>query len=246
METSQKKRWYSIAFVICLVILLSSIPYHYVIKNGYLSIILSIVSKIIAIVITFLYIKKERLEKPKFEKVTKKVLIYLPFIIVCMGNLYLCIIGDVDIIYYFDYKLLILDSIACLLTCIIEELLFRAILVFELVKFKSKNKAIIISSLIFGLIHLINISSIASIGPTLLQVIYTFGLGLILASMYIENKNIILPIIFHFLFNFLNDILVNTLFILKWNLPFFIVNISFSILAIVYALFIYTLKIKKN
>lgn len=246
MEQSVKKKFYSIAFIICLAILLSSFPFSFFIKNQYLSLLLSIVFKIFSLIVILIYTNKNNLEKPKLSKINKSILVYLPFLIVCLGNLYLCLIGDVDKSFYVDYKLFILSIITCLFTCIIEELLFRSILTTEIVKYKSKSKAILISSAIFGLIHLLNISSISTILPSLLQVIYTFGLGLILSSMYLESKNIILPIVFHFLFNLLNDILVNTFFYLEWNLPFFIINISFSILAIVYSLFIYNIKRKKE
>ena len=87
--------------------------------------------------------------------------------------------------------------------------------------------------------HLLNINSLASIPTCLIQALYTFGIGLVLSIVYLFSRNIIYPIILHFLFNFLNDTLVTSLFNIEWNLVFFIVNIGVGILIGLYSLFIY-------
>ena len=87
--------------------------------------------------------------------------------------------------------------------------------------------------------HLLNITSLGSIPTCIVQSLYTFGLGLFLSIIYLFTKNIIYPIVFHFLFNFINDILITNIFVLNWDLPFFVINIIIAILTGLYALYIY-------
>jgi membrane protease YdiL (CAAX protease family) len=135
--------------------------------------------------------------------------------------------------------------ISSLLTAIIEELLFRNILLDEFINQKfTKFKSLLYSSLIFGAIHLLNISSLASIPTCIIQAIYTTGIGLVFGLIYIEAKNIIYPITLHFLFNYINDTLVTHLYNINWDLTFFITNIIIGIIIGLYSLLIYKIKIK--
>ena len=109
----------------------------------------------------------------------------------------------------------------------------------EFLKHKSKLQSLIYSSLIFGSVHLLNISSLGSIPIILVQVGYTFFLGMILGIIYLSSKNILLPIIFHILFNFINDILVIELFPIKWDITFFLVNILVGIIVSLYSLLMF-------
>ncbi|MEN8078756.1 CPBP family intramembrane glutamic endopeptidase [Clostridioides difficile] len=86
-----------------------------------------------------------------------------------------------------------------------EEIIFRGLTLNLLInsnKNYSIKKAIFISSLLFGLIHFINLfSSPYLILGTLSQVIYTFCLGILLSSIYIKSRNIFIPIFLHAFFN---------------------------------------------
>jgi membrane protease YdiL (CAAX protease family) len=132
-----------------------------------------------------------------------------------------------------------------LLTAILEELLFRNILLEEFIRQNfTKFKSLLYSSLIFGSIHLLNISSLSSIPYCIIQSIYTTGIGLIFGLVYIKTHNITYPIIIHFLFNYINDIFITHIYNLTWDLTFFIVNISIGIVVALYSLFIYKIKFK--
>lgn len=73
---------------------------------------------------------------------------------------------------------------------ILEEFIYRGILYNKLKEFNSNRTSIVISSVIFGLIH---------INP--IKIIYTFILGIILAKIYEKKKTLKAPIITHISFN---------------------------------------------
>lgn len=76
---------------------------------------------------------------------------------------------------------------------ILEELIFRGIILSYLLKHKSKWGAVLFSALLFGLIH---------ISPD--QVFFAFFAGILLGYFYIKSQNILIPILFHSLNNLLS------------------------------------------
>lgn len=80
----------------------------------------------------------------------------------------------------------------CILAPIYEEILFRGILLRRFTLRWSPQKSIIISSIIFGIIHL---------NP--INVIFAFALGCVLGYAYLKTKNIVVPMLLHSFNNFL-------------------------------------------
>lgn len=80
----------------------------------------------------------------------------------------------------------------CILAPIYEELLFRGILLRRFTLRWSPQKSIIISSIIFGIIHL---------NP--INMVFAFALGCVLGYAYLKTKNIFIPMILHSFGNFL-------------------------------------------
>lgn len=103
-----------------------------------------------------------------------------------------------DLIWIFLFKYL---SVALL-----EETFFRGLLLPVLEKTFDKRRhatllAVIVSSAVFALFHLVNLAFGADIGYTLLQIGYTFLTGAMLAVMLLETGNLWLCIAVHFLFD---------------------------------------------
>ena len=69
---------------------------------------------------------------------------------------------------------------------------------------------------------------------------------MVVGVIYLASKNIFLPIVFHILFNFLNDILVVELFVMKWDYIFFLVNILLGVVLFGYLLLIFKNKSEKG
>ncbi|OHB17066.1 MAG: hypothetical protein A2734_01460 [Parcubacteria group bacterium RIFCSPHIGHO2_01_FULL_40_30] len=106
-------------------------------------------------------------------------------------------------------------SISILFVPIYEEIIFRGFILLGLMKYYSWKKAIIISSLLFGLWHLKNIFFISQISQNELiyKMIYTaFIFGPIMAHITLKSKNIWIAVILHYLNN-----LLAPLFILVFN-----------------------------
>lgn len=73
---------------------------------------------------------------------------------------------------------------------IMEELLFRGIILGLLEKVKKGWFAVIFSALLFGIAHI-----------AFVQVVYTFLMGLIAGAIYLKTRNILWPIIIHITIN---------------------------------------------
>lgn len=89
---------------------------------------------------------------------------------------------------------------------IIEELLFRGLLFNSMVVFFYHQKycfliASMISSGLFGLVHLINVTH-QPLQSTIGQIIFIFGIGLVYAYLRLFSNGIIWCILFHFLTDF--------------------------------------------
>lgn len=243
----RKQSWYNVLLVICVVLLINSIPFALFIKDLLLLSILEISKRVAALVTFVILSKKEKLDKPKIEKIGKKTFLFIPFIIAFVSNFIVCWINKEIMFEQINYTNIIIGFINMLLVALVEELLFRHLLLNEFSKNNtSKFLPILYSSLIFGGIHLLNISSLGDIPYCLLQSVYTFFLGLLFAYSYTKLKNIFVPITMHFLFNFLNDVLVVELYNINYNLNFFIVNITVGLLLCVYGVILYKKVLKED
>lgn len=91
-------------------------------------------------------------------------------------------------------------------TAVFEEALFRGLL-FPLVRarmgrtLRGELGAILSSSAIFGLLHLVNLLE-APLPDTLLQVGYTFLIGILSSLLYLFTDSLLPPILFHAIYNF--------------------------------------------
>lgn len=83
-----------------------------------------------------------------------------------------------------------------------EELIFRSFLCRSIEQISDKNKAIIISSVIFGGLHFINIGNYPLV-YVFLQVLYAFAIGIAFASVFYKTKSILICIMIHAIVDFL-------------------------------------------
>lgn len=138
---------------------------------------------------------------------TKTFLLCLPFIIVAVNNFPYASYLQGTLVLECKPHELILYLIMSLLICTFEELIFRKLL-FQYILKQTKTKkrysySIILSSLIFALLHLTNLLGGASFLPTLLQVGYSFLIGMMLCLTLLVSNNILLCIIIHSIYNIL-------------------------------------------
>lgn len=150
----------------------------------------------------------------RFNNPYKSLIIIIPGIIIAINNF--------PIIAYFDGRTTLNGStytvflfmIECLTVGFFEEIVFRVIILLLLLQKLPETKkgvllAIIISSAIFGLTHIINLFSGASLGNTVLQVGYSFLVGMMWAVMYLKTNNLWFIMLLHALYNFFGLVLFN-------------------------------------
>ena len=153
--------------------------------------------------ILFLFIKRNNLtEKYGFCKAdiaASKMLFYIPVIILLTANMW----------YGFRVNMSLLETILYILSmlCVgfLEELIFRGLL-FNAMLENGKNSAIIVSSVTFGIGHIINLinGSGAELLPNLLQVVYAIAVGFMFMMIYYRTKSLLPCIITHGVFNALS------------------------------------------
>lgn len=202
---------YILSFMICFIYALYNIDKINYFVNNYLSIITIIINIIIIIFI----IKKYKI---KYKKINIKSII--PYIYFCLS---FTIFYNLIILYLnkttnsSDINIIILFISSGIVGPILEELVFRKLIIDKLIKFNSINKTIIISSLIFSLLHL-----------NIIRIIYTFIIGIIYGYVYISNKNMLYSIIIHSISN------IVVLFIYSYNIYVLI----FSLLCLIFSIYL--------
>ena len=104
------------------------------------------------------------------------------------------------------WDLMWLYLLDCLLIGAFEEIAFRATIFLSLLeKRRGSTKQIfwvaLVSSALFGLLHLVNLIEGAGIGPTVLQVGYSFLIGGMCSIVFLKCGNILPCILLHTLFD---------------------------------------------
>lgn len=154
-------------------------------------------------VILFLFIKRNNLTEKygfcKADVAASKMLFYIPVIILLTANMW----------HGFRLNMSPFESILYILSmlCVgfLEELIFRGLL-FNAMLINGKNSAIIVSSVTFGVGHIINLinGSGAELLPNLLQVVYAIAVGFMFMMIYYRTKSLLPCIITHGVFNALS------------------------------------------
>lgn len=93
-----------------------------------------------------------------------------------------------------------------------EEIIFRGLFLLVLIQLLPKSKegnfiAIVLSASVFGLIHLFNILYGSSINDTLLQVGYSFLMGMMWAVVYLKTRNLWIVMILHATYNYFGNVM---------------------------------------
>lgn len=181
----------------------------------------------------------------------RRGLLFLPFILICFSNLFAALIAGKSFGVSVDGLYLFLIILYHLLSVVLEEFLFRLFIQNSLV-FANSLKRIFASAGIFALFHLLNIvdvSSVDALANVLMQVVYAFGLGLLLALLYEYTYSIPLCVLFHFLFNFFNRILIENIFSISFagsEVTYYLTAVISGVVVGVYALLIYIFVLRRN
>lgn len=105
-------------------------------------------------------------------------------------------------------RLLLFLALA-LLVGFVEETYFRGMILRALL-IRGRWQAVIISSLLFGMLHLFNVAGGANLAATLLQVVYAVAIGLMYAALALRTQTILPLIVIHGLTDFFGYIAFNS------------------------------------
>jgi len=153
--------------------------------------------------IVLLFLKKHGLSRdyglcaPKAS--AKSMLFYIPILVMLTANLWYGVTLNYGVLETVLYIL------AMFCVGFLEEVIFRGLL-FEAMRKDNVKAAIIVSSVTFGIGHIINLinGSGAELLPNLLQVIYATAAGFMFVMMYYKSKSLIGCIAAHGVFNALS------------------------------------------
>ena len=113
----------------------------------------------------------------------------------------------------------------------IEELIFRGFL-FKMMAKSNVNSAILVSSLTFGIGHMINLLNGADLIPTLMQIVYATATGYLFVILFHKSKSLIPCMITHCLVNALS------IFNIENTLSLYIAPVFLTIIPLAYAIYI--------
>ena len=127
----------------------------------------------------------------------RKYLYFLPLVLIASTNLW----GGIALHVSAVESLLYIVSMICV--GFIEEVIFRGFLFIALCKGNVKH-AIVISSLTFGLGHIVNLLNGAEVVSTLLQICYAVAIGFLFTIIFYKSKSLIPCIVTHSTINSLS------------------------------------------
>ena len=197
----KNKIWFAVSWIIAYCVLLSAGDALSAKVGIDKSVTLAI--GILLSVVLLLFLKKNGLSRdyglcaPK--TTARSMLYYIPILVMLTANLWHGVTlnyGALETVLYI---------LAMLCVGFLEEVIFRGLL-FEAMRKDSVKAAIIVSSVTFGIGHIINLinGSGAELIPNLLQVLYATAAGLMFVMMYYKSKSLIVCIAAHGLFNALS------------------------------------------
>ena len=193
--------WFAVAWIIAYCILLS-LGDNISAELGLINVATLPIAILLCIVL-FLFLKKNGLLEfyglCKSKIPASKMLFYIPVLAMLTANLWYGIgicVSPIEAVCY---------VLTMLCVGFLEEVIFRGLL-FNAMRKDGVKSAILVSSLTFGMGHIINLfnGSGAELLPNLLQVVYATAAGFMFVMIYYKTESLIVCIVAHGVFNALS------------------------------------------
>ena len=214
---------------LCLIILIAGyvIMNSYCMKNfGFTSPISFVVNTIFsAVLITLILIsKKSKYYGLKKAENTRKLLYFIPLVVISTVGIWRGI-NIKNSISEITFRVLTMINVGFL-----EEIIFRGIL-YKSIEKDNKKLAIIITSITFGIGHIVNLLNGADLIPTLMQICYATALGFLFVTILNKSKSLIPCIVSHIVINSLSIFEVeNTkLSLIITSLILILISVSYTV-----------------
>ena len=187
----------------------------------------TIINTVFSVAVVALIISLKRVEYYGLVKVTnaKKYLYFIPLLLIVSVNLWNGINvshAPGKIIFY----MLSMVNIGFL-----EEIIFRGFL-FKMMAKDNLKSAIIVSSITFGLGHIVNLLNGADLVPTLMQICYAVALGYLFVIIFYKSKSLVPCIAAHIVIDVLS------VFNVENSLSVYIIPVFLIVVSVGYAIYI--------
>lgn len=193
--------WFAVAWIIAYCVLLS-VGDNISASLGVINVATFPIALLLSVVL-FLFLKSngllERYGLCKSKVPAAKMLFYIPVLVMLTANLW----HGVGI--YVSPSEAVCYVLTMLCVGFLEEVIFRGLL-FNAMRKDGVKSAIIVSSLTFGIGHIVNLfnGSGAELLPNLLQVVYATAAGFMFVMIYYKTESLIVCIVAHGVFNALS------------------------------------------
>lgn len=187
----------------------------------------TIINTVFSVAVLALVISLKRVAYYGLVKVTdaKKYLYFIPLLLIVSVNLWNGINvnhAPGEIIFY----MLSMVNIGFL-----EEIIFRGFL-FKMMAKDNLKSAIIVSSITFGLGHIVNLLNGADLVPTLMQICYAVALGYLFVIIFYKSKSLVPCIAAHIVIDVLS------VFNVENSLSVYIIPVFLIVVSVGYAIYI--------
>lgn len=164
------------------------------------------------------------------------LLLFLPPLAVVINNFPIpaLITGDAQILPH-STAVWVWFSLECLAISLFEEAAFRGVIFPMLAERRCKTKrglliSILLTSAVFGLLHIVNLAQGAGVGAVVRQIGYSFLIGAMCSVVLIKTHNIWLCVLLHAVFDF-GGKLIDTLGAGKiWTLPAILITTILAVM----------------
>ena len=190
--------WFAVAWIIAYCVLLS-LGDNISASLGMINVVTFPIALFLSVVL-FLFLKRNNLLEHyglcKSKVPASKMLFYIPVLVMLTANLMFGVgiyVSPLEAVCY---------ALTMLCVGFLEEVIFRGLL-FNAMRKDGVKSAIIVSSLTFGIGHIVNLvnGSGAELLPNLLQIVYATAAGFMFVMMYLKTDSLIVCITAHGLFN---------------------------------------------
>lgn len=176
------------------------------------------------------------LEKPFW----KSLLFAIPPFLVAINNapLYCLFFGDGQMTHG-EPLYWIMFVLECLAIGLFEELAFRGVIFLMLAEKRHTTRkglfiSLMLTSAIFGAVHLVNLFAGAGIGGVILQIGYSFLIGAMCSVVLLKTRNIWLCVLLHAVYDFGGKIIPTLFKGTMWDTPTVIVTAVLAVLTAAY------------
>lgn len=248
MKEKTSKTLFAFLYLLSFYLAIKLIPFEKLNAVSYLPSLLQVLSLFFLLLWIFHELRNSGLTHYKNQN-HLNIFLLSPFLLICLSNILYCLIFHEELKIQMDISF-IFTVLKTSFSVMIEEILFRVFFIeflrLGLKESRWKNLLIIFfSSIAFSLLHVINFYGNPPLS-VLLQIGYTFYLGLILGYIAIYFESPILPFICHFLFNFLNTDLYISLYDAEINTRYVLFSSILGIVLLIYFVLLYHLAWRKN